>query len=140
VVTPVLSGVVETAVYVDDLERAAAFYEGLFGLSRLFADPSMVAYDVGGRSVFLVFLRGASAEGKDVPNSGYIPGHDSAGPAHFAFGAPADSIDGWIERLASQNIAIEGRVDWPRGGVSLYFRDPDGNLVEIASPGLWAIY
>jgi len=27
-----------------------------------------------------------------------------------------------------------------RGGHSIYFRDPDGHLLELATPGLWAIY
>jgi catechol 2,3-dioxygenase-like lactoylglutathione lyase family enzyme len=34
-------------------------------------------------------------------------------------------------------IAIEGRTNWRRGGISIYFRDPDGHLLELATPGLW---
>jgi catechol 2,3-dioxygenase-like lactoylglutathione lyase family enzyme len=37
-------------------------------------------------------------------------------------------------------VSIEGEMKWPRGGTSLYFRDPDGHLVELATPGLWSIY
>ena len=40
----------------------------------------------------------------------------------------------------ANNIAIEGRTTWKRGGESIYFRDPDGHLLELATPGLWAIY
>ena len=40
----------------------------------------------------------------------------------------------------SEGIAIEGRTDWSRGGHSIYFRDPDGHLLELATPGLWTIY
>jgi len=31
-------------------------------------------------------------------------------------------------------------VKWSRGGESLYFRDPDDHLVELATPGIWATY
>jgi catechol 2,3-dioxygenase-like lactoylglutathione lyase family enzyme len=34
-------------------------------------------------------------------------------------------------------IAIESRITWARGGTSLYFRDPDGHSLEVATPGLW---
>ncbi|HEY0292365.1 MAG TPA: VOC family protein [Hansschlegelia sp.] len=136
---PSIDGVVETAVYVDDLDCASAFYDALFGFPHLFADQTMVAYDAGRRSVFLLFRRGASAEAKHPPG-GVIPGHDGAGPLHFAFATSADDIPRWLRRLEDHGVALEGRVDWPRGGVSLYFRDPDDNLVEIASPGLWASY
>jgi catechol 2,3-dioxygenase-like lactoylglutathione lyase family enzyme len=34
----------------------------------------------------------------------------------------------------------EGACHEMRGGTSLYFRDPDGHLVELATPGLWSIY
>ena len=50
---PKLSGVIETALYVDDLDRARAFYERVLGLEPLTADSRFLAYDVGGRSVLL---------------------------------------------------------------------------------------
>jgi catechol 2,3-dioxygenase-like lactoylglutathione lyase family enzyme len=37
-------------------------------------------------------------------------------------------------------VNIESRVKWPRGGESIYFRDPDDHLVELVTPGTWAIY
>ena len=52
----------------------------------------------------------------------------------------ADSLDAWRARLAAEDLAIESTVTWPRGAVSLYFRDPDGNLGELVTPGLWANY
>ncbi|MDF2970539.1 MAG: glyoxalase, partial [Microvirga sp.] len=42
--------------------------------------------------------------------------------------------------LGERKIPIESRVTWPRGGTSLYFRDPDGHVLELATPGLWATY
>ncbi|MFL5173086.1 MAG: VOC family protein, partial [Microvirga sp.] len=46
---PRLNGVLETALYVEDLERAARFYEETLGLSALAKDARFRAYDVGGR-------------------------------------------------------------------------------------------
>jgi len=134
-----LNGILESAIYVSDMERAQRFYEGVMGLNPIFADHRLTAYDAGGKSVLLVFLRGASATSSALAG-GVIPGHDGAGPLHFAFAIDTGELGPWEDRLKAHGVAIEGRMDWPRGGKSLYFRDPDGHLVELATPGLWPVY
>ena len=136
---PKLSGVIETALYVDDLEQARLFYEDILGLSRLTGDARFLAFDVGGRSVLLLFRRGATLETVHLPG-GTIPPHDGSGPIHVAFSVAADDLAAWEARLGEQGVAIEGRTDWPRGGRSIYFRDPDNHLLELVTPGVWAIY
>lgn len=133
---PRLAGILETAIYVDDMERASRFYEDIMGLKRMFSDNRLTAYDVAGHSVFLVFQRGASLQPSELPG-GRIPGHDGAGPLHFAFAVDAAELPAWETRLSEHRVAIESRVDWPRGGKSIYFRDPDGHVLELATPGLW---
>jgi len=136
---PKLDRVLETALYVDDLERAARFYADVLGLRPLFADDRLRAFAVGGVSVLLLFRRGASVETTRMPG-GTIPPHDGSGPLHVAFGIASAELPAWEARLRAQHIAIEGLTDWPRGGRSIYFRDPDGHLLELATPGLWEIY
>ena len=134
-----LDRVLETCLYVDDLDRAARFYEQVLELKLLTSDSRFRAYDVGGKSVLLVFRRGATLETVRMPG-GTIPPHDGHGPLHIAFAVGADELAQWEERLREQGIEIEGRTRWTRGGHSLYFRDPDGHLLELATPGLWATY
>lgn len=136
---PRLNGVLETALYVDDLPRARCFYETVLGLKPVFSDHRLYAYDAGERSILLLFRRGASTETAVLPG-GTIPPHDGSGPAHIAFAIAADELGPWEEHLAAQGIAIEGRTTWPKGGTSVYFRDPDGHLLELATPGLWPTY
>lgn len=136
---PSLAHVLETALYVDDLERAAQFYEVVLGLSALASDARFRAYDVGGRSVLLLFKRGSTLETVRMPG-GTIPPHDGQGPLHVAFAVPSEDLTRWKDRLQTHGVGIEGRTDWPRGGKSLYIRDPDGHLLELATPGLWSIY
>ena len=71
---------------------------------------------------------------------GAIPPHDGHGPLHVAFAIAAAELAAWQRRLEEHGIAVEGRTDWSRGGHSIYVRDPDGHLLEFATPGLWAIY
>ncbi len=71
---------------------------------------------------------------------GTIPPHDGRGPLHIPFAIDAADLAAWEERLGSHGVAIEGRTAWPRGGQSHYIRDPDGHLLEFATPGLWATY
>src|SRR6185312_9098565 len=137
---PRLERVLETCLYVDDLDRAARFYEEVMELPCIGGDETRFrAYDVGGRSVLLLFRRGATLETVKLPG-GTIPPHDGHGPLHFAFAVAADEMPKWEKRLHERAVAVEGETTWPRGGRSIYVRDPDGHLVELATPGLWTIY
>lgn len=130
--------ILETALYVEDLDRARSFYETVMGLEVLFDDQRLVAMDAGGATVLLLFLEGASAEGGE--EQGAIPGHDARGSIHLAFAVDATSLDAWRSHMDALGIRVESERSWPRGGTSLYFRDPDGHLVELATPGIWTTY
>jgi catechol 2,3-dioxygenase-like lactoylglutathione lyase family enzyme len=136
---PPIAGILETALYVDDLERAARFYEDVLGLKAINKDQRFAGYDAGPRSVLLLFKRGSTLDTVHMPG-GTIPPHDGHGPLHVAFAIAANDLAGWEARLAADGIAVEGRTDWPRGGKSIYFRDPDRHLLELATPGLWPNY
>jgi catechol 2,3-dioxygenase-like lactoylglutathione lyase family enzyme len=136
---PKLDGVLETALYTDDMARARAFYEGTLGLAPIFSDSRLTAYGIASRSVLLIFVRGAAKETATIPG-GTIPGHDGSGPLHVAFAIGQDELAEWERHLADRGVAIEGTTDWSRGGRSIYFRDPDGHLLELATPGLWSVY
>jgi catechol 2,3-dioxygenase-like lactoylglutathione lyase family enzyme len=136
---PQLDAVLETALYVDDLDRAVRFYADVLELKPLYQDSRLCAFSVGGRSVLLLFPRGGALETVHMPG-GTIPPHDGAGPLHVAFAIAKEELPAWEERLKNNSIAIEGRTTWKRGGESIYFRDPDGHLLELATPGLWTIY
>ena len=136
---PELTGVIETALYVDDLPRAVEFYRSVLGLETMLADDRLCAMNVAGRDVLLLFKRGASAKPIPIPN-GVIPPHDGSGPVHMAFSIAPPAFADWERKLQERGIAIERKVVWPRGGRSLYFRDPDGHLLELATPGIWPNY
>jgi catechol 2,3-dioxygenase-like lactoylglutathione lyase family enzyme len=136
---PKLYRVLETVVYTADLDRADRFYGEVMDLPCIHSDHRMRAYDVGGNGVLLLFLQGQSLEPIETPG-GRIPPHDGEGPMHVAFAVSADDLDTWVRHLEAKGVPLEGRTDWPRGGTSVYFRDPDEHLLEIATPGLWKGY
>lgn len=136
---PQIKRVLETAVYVDDIEESVRFYEEVVGLTAIARGDRLVALDAGGGTVLLLFRRGATAAGASFPG-GRIPPHDGKGPAHFAFAVAAEDLDLWRRHLADSGVKIESEVTWDRGGTSLYFRDPDGHSVELATPGIWEVY
>jgi len=125
---PKLDGVLETALYVDDMERSVQFYQKIFGFQVIDAFGRGSALSVCERQVLLIFKKRAS------------PDHDGSGQLHLAFAIPASELNHWEQWLTENGIAIEQRRTWTWGGQSVYFRDPDGHLLELATPGVWSIY
>ena len=136
---PNVTGVLESSLYVQDLQRSVEFYVNLFAFERLASDDRFCSFSVAGTQVLLLFEKGASNQPMPIPG-GVIPPHDGNGSLHVAFSIPAAEWDNWEGKLRSSGIEVESVVHWPRGGRSLYFRDPDGHLVELVTPGCWAIY
>ena len=136
---PKLDGILETAIHTEDMATSRAFYERVLGLEPIHFDDRLTAYAVAGRDVLLIFRKGTTGQTVVLPN-GTIPAHGSDGALHVAFAIGKDELDRWEAHLASRGVTIEGRNNWERGGRSIYFRDPDGHLLELATPGLWSVY
>ncbi len=139
VAMPGLTGIIETALYVREMRRAENFYQGVFGLRKMVGDERFCALSVAEKHVLLLFLQGGTTESIALPG-GTIPPHDGSGQLHMAFSCTAEELPRWEAHLAACEVPIESRVHWERGGVSIYLRDPDENLIEIATPGIWSIY
>ena len=128
------------------LDRSCDFYKRVLGLGPDVGTTAEKENQKGfrplqipGGQVLLLFPKGSATTTAVLPG-GTIPPHDGNGRLHLAFAISAAEVDAWRERLQSHGVSIEGEMEWPRGGTSLYFRDPDGHLVELATPGLWSIY
>ena len=134
-----LTGLLETSLYVDDLERSIHFYQSIMKFSQLISDRRFCALSIVDRQVLLLFKKGGSTQ-PGVTSGGIIPPHDGSGQTHLAFAIPAEEWHSWEGWLTENQVPIESRVKWERGGQSLYFRDPDNHLVELVTPGCWAIY
>jgi catechol 2,3-dioxygenase-like lactoylglutathione lyase family enzyme len=124
-------GITETVLAADDVDEMVAFYRDVMGLEYRVGEPGAFAcFDVAGRSL-LVFNRADSLRNTTVPK------HGTSGAGHLAFGIAASELDPWREHLARHGVPLEHVHHWELGGVSLYFRDPGGNSVELATPGIW---
>ena len=136
---PPLARFLESAMYVADRARARDWYAATFGARILLDTPRIVALDVAGQSVLLLFRHGASGEALRT-DGGVVPGHGATGVQHLAFAIAADDLDRWRRHLQALGLPVESEVTWPRGGTSLYLRDPDGHSLELLTPGLWETY
>jgi catechol 2,3-dioxygenase-like lactoylglutathione lyase family enzyme len=130
---PRLDGLLEVSLYVEDMDRSAAFYRDLLGFEVVATHERLRALGAGGRQVLLLFERGASARLEKGA-------HDASGRQHLAFAVPAAELEAWTARLSERGVEVEETIRWPRGGTSVYFRDPDGHLIELATPGVWSVY
>lgn len=129
--------ILESALYAGDLDAAEAFYGGKLGLALIAREGGRHAFFRCGPGVLLVFNPAATAVPPDPDARLAVPPHGARGPGHLAFRADPPGLDAWRARLAQAGVAIEAEVDWPRGGRSLYFRDPAGNSLEVAEARIW---
>jgi catechol 2,3-dioxygenase-like lactoylglutathione lyase family enzyme len=130
---PKLDGILESSLYVSDIPRAVRFYQEIFGFPVIsdFGERGC-AMHAGPRQVLLLFKKGASRA--------ITSPHDGDGELHLAFAIPASELAAWEAWLAKQGIAVEEKRSWEGGGWSIYFRDPDRHLLELATPGVWSVY
>ena len=128
--------VLETCLYVDDLDRAERFYTEVLGLEFVSRQVGRHAFFRCGQAMVLLFNPLASREASDVAGSP-IPRHGAFGAGHIAFAAREAELPAWRAHLQAHGVAIEQTIDWPGGGHSLYFRDPAGNSLEVATPRIW---
>jgi catechol 2,3-dioxygenase-like lactoylglutathione lyase family enzyme len=132
-----IARVLETALYTDDLVAADRFYGTVLGLDRIaFVEGRHVFFRCGG-GVVLIFDRQSTANVPTTVKGAKVPLHGATGAGHMALAVADADVPAWRAYLEANGIAIESEVTWPRGGRSLYVRDPAGNSVELASPLLW---
>jgi len=130
---PKTDGILESSLYVSDVLRSVRFYQQTFGFSVIseFGERGC-AMHAGTRQVLLLFKKGAS---RAISSP-----HDGEGELHLAFAIPSDELPKWESWLQQRGIAVEEKRKWEAGGWSLYFRDPDRHLLELATPGTWSVY
>ncbi len=129
------SGILETAIYADDLKAAKWFYHDLLGLEEVLRAGDRHVFYKCGEGMLLIFNAELT---KQVSNTGIpVPPHGALGAGHICFRASDEEMDDWKEVFTRNNIAVEMDFHWPNGARSIYVRDPAGNSVEFAEPRLW---
>src|SRR5262249_8843010 len=138
-IMPKLDGILETAIHTTDMPRSRAFYEGVLELTPIHSDERLSAYVVAGRDVLLVFRKGPTAKTVTLPAA---PFPAMVVTALCMWHSRLQKMNSIIGRRISLSVELlsKGRNNWERGGRSIYFRDPDGHLLELATPGLWSVY
>ena len=139
------SAILESALYVTDLDEAEAFYRDKLGLSVIAKAPSRHVFFRCGQGVLLLFVAEATKTPPPADARLPVPPHGMSGQGHLCFAATAREIAAWKVRLESRGIAVEADFRWPpgkgqeKGGRSIYFRDPSGNSIEFAEPRIWGL-
>lgn len=131
------SAILESALYVTDLDAAEAFYRDVLGLERIARVDNRHVFFRCGPGVLLLFNADATRHAPPPDAKLPAPPHGTVGQGHLCFGATAAEIDQWSTALTRRGIGIEADFEWPNGGRSIYFRDPSGNSIEFAEPRIW---
>lgn len=133
------AAVLESGLYVDDLEQAEAFYGAVLGLERIARVEGRHVFFRCGDGVVLLFDASKTRVPPDADARLPVPPHGTTGPGHLCFRADGAEIDRWAAHLTASGVTIEADFEWPQGGRSIYFRDPAGNSLEFADARIWGI-
>ena len=133
------SAILESALYVTDLDAAEAFYADVVGLELITKAEGRHAFFRCGEGVLLLFVAEATKVPPGADAKLPVPPHGSVGQGHLCFAATDEEIEDWRRRLQANGVAIEADFTWPSGGRSIYLRDPSGNSLEFAEPRIWGI-
>jgi len=129
---PKLTKVLETVLYYTDAAATERFYAEILGMRLLAREPGRSLFFRLGDSVFLLFNAAETLQGKT------LPAHGATGSIHTCFQVPAEEYESWKSYLPSRGVPVIRETRWPEG-LSFYFHDPDGNLLEIANCDIWPL-
>jgi catechol 2,3-dioxygenase-like lactoylglutathione lyase family enzyme len=141
---PNLNGLLEASLFVENLSRARDFYQQIVGLEKLQESEAGCVFVVAKGQLLLLISREKARVPSKTPG-GEVPAclgkaGEALGAGHIAFRVAEAEFDAWRSSLESQGVEVLSEVAWEQGARSLYFRDPDGHLLELATPGLWGLH
>jgi catechol-2,3-dioxygenase len=112
-------GICELTLEVRDMHVLERFYCDVLGLEVLSRDDDRTWLACGERTRLGLWLPGEKEFGDEGGRH-----------VHYAFSAAPGALDDLERRLAEHGIEHRGPVEHPGGDRSVYFEDPEGNLVE----------
>jgi glyoxylase I family protein len=128
-----LTGLHHITLISADLERSIAFYRDVLGLGIVRDRPS--DDDPGVRHVWFGAVDGTPGRLVSIMEYPHLPAGvvGTGSTQHFALAVETvEELDAWRTYLVDQNVECSEVFD--RGGFrSLYLRDPDGHVIEIAT-------
>lgn len=142
---PIVNGLLEAGLFVENLSRARDFYQQIIGLEKLKESEAGCVFVVAKGQLLLLVSHEKARVSSKTPGGEVPPCMSGAGSplgaGHIAFAVADDAeVDAWRTRLDGQGVEVLSEVVWEGGARSLYFRDPDGHLLELATPGLWGLH
>ena len=141
---PKLGQVVETVLYTTDAQKLAAWYKDVLGLEEFTEFSAVVGFSLPNNTILLIFNRTMTTKDRPVEDRGMIPKHGITGTGlgqHISFACSGEEeLREWEEHFASKKVEIVGRMNWERGGKSIYIKDWEGHVLEIMTRGVWSVY
>lgn len=132
-----ISGILETCLYAEDLEEAKVFYSALPGIELQSEEKGRHVFFKCGEGMLLIFNPAHTSKEQSQVDGADIPLHGTIGAGHVAFSIRKEELNAWKQFFEKNDIPVESEVRWPNSSVSLYFRDPAGNSLELVSPDIW---
>lgn len=123
----------ESVLYAEDLVAARKFYVGVLELEEISFDGDRDLFLRCDGSILIIF----KASRTKIHDS-MVPPHGTVGAGHLAFSATEQEIESWRSKLTKFGVDIIDEIHWKNGAHSIYFNDPAGNVLELATPCLWA--
>jgi catechol 2,3-dioxygenase-like lactoylglutathione lyase family enzyme len=142
IMPPKLGQIVETILYTSSVPKLVQWYTNNLSVTPFIQAPGFAGFSLPNNSILLLFDRSTTVSGKQFPN-GNIPPHgaESIKGQHIAFACESkETLEEWEQHLKLKGVEIEGKMDWDRGGKSIFFRDGDGHMLEIMTHGVWPVY
>jgi len=109
---------------VADLEKSITFYQDMFDFSVIEKWDSPKQAFIGAEGIVLGLM--------EMPNYGYR----AYTMAHLAFPCDKSEFPNLVAKVQSYGLEIVSGPKEQRGGETILFRDPSGNILEICYPSI----